>query len=120
MILGVLVPGGAGAFPGDHAGADGVVGGACFAEEGARWRGDGAAEDGVVAGVGGAEAQAALGEDAEAAPFGVFGLHVGIQEALGGGGALFGDDAGVGVEEEGAFWVVLVVFGEGGEGGEEF
>ena len=75
---------------------------------------------GVVAGVGGAEAQAALGEDAEAAPFGVFGLHVGIQEALGGGGALFGDDAGVGVEEVKCAGGVFKVLGEGGEGGEEF
>ena len=76
-----------------------MVGGAGFAEEGALGRGDGAAEDvaaaaggvglaflrgdvvdaaGVAAGVGVAEAEAAFWEDAEAAPFGVFGLHVGI------------------------------------------
>ena len=112
----VAVVGGTGAFGGDHGGAEGVLGGAAGAEGGAfvgldfalqyqaaeafgrfldAEAGDTEFALGVEGGVGGTEAEAALGDFADAPPFARGDLEDLVDELLGGAIASAADGAGV-------------------------
>ena len=115
---------GAGAFGGDHGGAEGLVGGAARAEVGAsgrlelaerhlvggamrgvaggRPRRRGKPPRGVVGGIFGAEGQSAPGHEAEAAPLAVGDFEDGVDDALGFGIAAGMHDARIRIDHFGA------------------
>ncbi len=115
--------GGAGAFGGNHGGAEGRIGGATDAEVGAvgglhfaeqdlvggamrrigarRGGGRGEFQGGVIGGVFGAQGKSAHGDGAEATPLAVGNFKDDVQDAEGFGITFGMDDAGIGVDHVG-------------------